>query len=186
MSQSAITVVEISVSAAEAPPRAAEVTRWLLETGVMELNTERDDLRQPSRYRAGPGVLTAAPDFDEWSRHHLNNGIDVMTGRDVYHPYENTEPPDCPSCGATLDEDLHTSLIEPWLLGPEPSVRCAACQREAPLGDWVGHGNEWGQWAFQVGELAVCFNNWSALTQTFRTALGQRMGPRWRVVSAHM
>jgi hypothetical protein len=185
MSESAITVVEISLPAADAPRRAVELTGWLLDVAVIEPNTERDDLWQASEYRAGPQVLSAAPEFDLWSRRSRNNGVDVVPGRGVYHPYENYEPPDCPTCNTTMDEDTHTSLIEPWLAGPEPRVTCRACRTQALLGDWIGQGNESGQWTFQVGELAVSFNNWPALNRPFLTELGGRMGPRWRVVSEH-
>ena len=185
MSESEISVVEISVSAAEAPRRAAEVTRWLLDTGVIDHNTERDDLWQPSRYRAGPRVLAVAPEFDYLTRRLSNNGVDVAVGRSVYHPVENYEPPDCPACGTTLDEDTHYGFVEPWLTGPEPLVICPACQGKSLLGDWIGHGDEYGQWTFQIGELGVSFNNWPALTTSFLTEIGDRIGPRWRVVSVH-
>ena len=185
MSESTITVVEISLSATAALQQAADLRRWLLDTGVIAPNTERDGLWQPSEYRAGPRVLWAAPEFDLWSRRSCNNGVDVITGRRVHHPIENYEPPDCPTCNTTLEEAIHTSLIEPWLAGPEPRVTCRACRAHALLGDWIGHGNEIGQWTFQVGALAVSFNNWPALNPVFLSELGVRMGPRWRVVAEH-
>lgn len=185
MSESAITVVEISLPAGAAQRRAVELTRWLLDMAVIEPNTERDDLWQPSEYRAGPQVLSAAPEFDLWSRRSRNNGVDVMAGRGLNHPCENYEPPDCPTCNTTLDEETHTSLIEPWLAGPEPRVTCRTCRTRALLGDWTGHGDKFGQWTFHVGELAVSFNNWPALNPVFLAELGARMGPRWRVVSEH-
>jgi hypothetical protein len=63
VSEYAINVVEISLHAPLVPQRAADVTQWLLASGVIEPNSDRDDLRQPSEYRAGPRVQRVAADF---------------------------------------------------------------------------------------------------------------------------
>ncbi|SNY61161.1 hypothetical protein [Paractinoplanes atraurantiacus] len=186
MSEHRIDLVEISLPEPAAPRRAAEVTQWLLATGVIEVNSDRDDLWQPSEYRAGPRVEQAAPGFERPAyRDAANNGVDVIAGRGLYHPYENYEPPDCPACGAPIDGELHTGLIESWLLAAEPEPVCERCGHRAPLGDWVAHGDEFGGWTFHVAELAVSFNNWPALSASFAAELGGRLGPRWRVVAEH-
>ena len=184
VSQIAIDVVEISLRSPAVSRRAGAVRRWLLDSGVIEPNADRDDLWQPSQYRAGPRVPRAAPGFDREVRQ-VNNGVDIITERSLFHPYENYEPPDCPGCGTPIGREFHAGLIEPWLLDSEPRVACRECGRQTPLGDWLGHGDEFGQWTFYVGELAVSFNNWPVLSQSFIAELGSRLGPRWRVVSQH-
>jgi hypothetical protein len=186
MGESSITVVEISVSAHEASLRAAELSRWLLDIGVVRFNTARDEIWQPSEYRSGPGATAVAPQVNNPAGQLVNNGVDIIAQRRFYSPDENYGPPDCPACGETLDEATHVDLVEPWLAGPEPIVTCDACGVQTPIGDWIADGNEWGQWTFHVGQLAVTFNNWPGLTRDFRSELGGRMGPRWRVISAHM
>jgi hypothetical protein len=48
VSEYRIDVVEISLPESTAVQRAAEVTQWLLASGVIEPNVDRDELRQPS------------------------------------------------------------------------------------------------------------------------------------------
>src|SRR6266498_4355504 len=83
-------------------------------------------------------------------------------------------PPRCRSCQHPLDEELHDRLVRPWLEGHEPAVTCAHCGATHPLGDWPD--------SYQVGELAVRFNNWPPLADDFLAELGAHLGPRWRVV----
>jgi hypothetical protein len=185
VSEYTIDVVEISLPESVAVQQAAEVTQWLLASGVIEPNVDRDDLWRPTEYRAGPQVLRAAPDLDSPNyRDGAYSGVDIIAGRGLYHPYENYEPPDCPACGAPLASDVHTEFIETWLLVAEPRVACGGCGHLALLGDWAAHGDEFGEWTFYVAELAVSFN-WPALSESFAVELGSRLGPRWRVVSEH-
>ncbi len=161
--------------------RAIEVRDWLVGVGIIMPNPQRDRRRQPSEFVAGDRAAAAAPDFatDPSAWNTLNTGVDITANRAVHHPSENYEPPTCPSCGAQIEEGFHHALIEPWLGGEEPRVRCEACGAEALVGDWTG------RWTFQVGELAVRFNNWPPLTTTFMDQLGRRLGDRWRVVLEH-
>jgi hypothetical protein len=46
--EEALTVVEISVGPLEAIDRANSVARWLLDTGIVIANLERDELHQPA------------------------------------------------------------------------------------------------------------------------------------------
>lgn len=73
----------------------------------------------------------------------------------------------------------YMDLLEQWLCAGEPTVICAGCACSARLGDWPG------EWACQVGELGVCFNNWPWLRDEFFLELGRRLGLRWRVVRGH-
>jgi len=174
VSDDVLTVVEISIGSLEAMERADEVVRWLLDTGVVVANPHPDRIRQPSALRAGPAVHHAAPQWTTWHADLQNSGVDVLAERALYHPTQAYEPPACPTCGTQLDEEAHHALMEPWLAGTEPSATCRNCGHSHRLGDWPG--------SYQVGELAVRFNNWPDLSDGFVADLGSRMGPRWRVV----
>lgn len=174
VSDDCVTVVEISVGPLEAADRADTVIGWLLDTGVVAENARRDQMWQPSAYRPGPRVRTAAPGWQETDYTLANNGVDVLVERQLYHALSAYVPPACPRCGHRLDEATHESLVEPWLEGREPAARCDSCGRITPLGDWPD--------SCQVGELAVTFHNWPPLAETFVAELGAQMGPRWRVV----
>jgi hypothetical protein len=175
MSESAIIVAELSVSAQDAARRASALAEWLLHRGIIQVNAHRDPLRHPSQYIAGPNVIQAAPGFDHMAGLH-NNGVDIMSQRQAHDPGGNYEPPTCPTCGNPLDEDTHFELIGPWLDRAEPEVTCTRCNSSALLGDWPG------QWAIHVANLAARFNNWPALADDFTRDLGDRLGPRSRLI----
>jgi hypothetical protein len=181
MSENAITVVELSLDDASARSRADATREWLLSTGVVAMNTKRDELWQPSEFRAGPSVLRAVDVWGPDDARGANSGVDVVVGRELHHSMENFEPPACPGCAFALelDDERHAALIEGWLGGVEPVVTCRRCHRFAPLGDWTG------EWMFAVGNLAVRFNNWPPLREEFVEALKQQLGPRCRLVLTH-
>lgn len=178
MSEHAITVVELSLSAAEAAQRAHLARQWLLNTGVIVGNPKPDELWNPCEFLAGPQVQGIACETDV-DRRLWNTGVEVLCERQLHHPIENYEPPGCPRCATPLAEDVHTALIETWIEQGEPSTSCGACSHAALLGDWPG------QWTYYVAELAVRFNNWPPLTDAFIADLGTHLGPRWRVVYEH-
>jgi len=180
MSENAIIVVELSLSAAEAPERIAAAKKLLLDEGIVVPNERRDALWQPSEYRAGPRAIEVAPALaHEHIRKLANNGVDFVCERQVHHGIENYEPPQCPACHVASDPDAHSALVEPWLEGGEPSFVCQACGAANLVGDWVG------KFTFQVGEAAVRFNNWSDVDTAFLAKLGASLGPRARIVYEH-
>lgn len=183
MSDNAITVVEISASGPEVRARAAEVQEWLLGTGVIKPNESIDPLWRSSLFAPGRSARTAIPGHEQeldQLRTLANSGVDIVTERRIHHPVQNYEPPGCPSCGETIDPDDHHALIDGWLAGAEPTVACTNCGTESLIGDWPG------EWTFQVGALAVRFNNWPPIADTFLAEIGRRLGSRWRVVYEHI
>jgi hypothetical protein len=154
-----------------------------LDLGVINPNTRFHPIFQPSEFVGGPAATTAFPghaDFFEQLGSVANTGVDIITERQVFHPAENYEPPTCPVCESPIDEEAHHDLIDDWLSGPEPMLKCPTCRSSALVGDWRG------EWTFHVGELAVTFNNWPPLSDEFMENLGRRLGTRWRVVLAHI
>jgi hypothetical protein len=177
MSENAITLVELDVTPEVAARRAADAAEWLLAEGVVVRNPT-PDLHQPSALVPGPNAGDVAP--DAWQFLGLSNsGVDVIAKRDIHHPVENYESPSCPVCVTPLDPDDHYSLVEDWMAGTEPTVTCQNCGATNPIGDWVH------EFTFYIGNLAVRFNNWTPLSETFKASLGSRLGARWRLVLEH-
>jgi hypothetical protein len=174
MSESAIIFADLAVSANEAPVRAAATAAWLLDRGVIQRNDHPDPIGSPSQYLAGSAVAEVAPGFPPFVR--PNNGVDILDQRQAHHSGGNYTPPTCPTCTASLGEEAHFALIEPWLNGVEPEATCPTCAVAAPLGDWDG------PWAIHVANLAVRFNNWPPLVNTFVDQLHSHLGPRCRMI----
>jgi hypothetical protein len=139
MSENAITVVELSLDLPRARERASAVREWLVTLGVVQPNAKRDDLWQPSEFRAGPNVLRAVTEWGPMYARLANSGVDVVSERKPYHPFENDEPPSCPTCETPMgDGDYSLERLAEWYEGSEPRVRCGSCGNEALAGVWRG------------------------------------------------
>jgi hypothetical protein len=174
LSEHSVTVVEISLSALQAADRADEVCRWLTGTGIVVPAPKHDGESWTSAYRAGARVHDAAPGWPGGCPDGPRRGVDILVERTLYRAVDESAHPCCPGCGTPLDEQTQEDLIRPWLGEVEPRVTCPGCAEPCLLGDWRG--------GFQVGELAVRFNNWPELSDEFLARLGALLGPRWRVV----
>ncbi|MET8537260.1 hypothetical protein ABZV67_37075 [Streptomyces sp. NPDC005065] len=175
MSDSAIIIAELTVSVDEAPRRAATAAAWLLDQLIIQPNDQPDPLWRPSRYVPGSDAAAAVRDV----RHNtgpIGDGIDVLDQRQIHDPGGNYTSPACPNCTTPLDEDAHITLIKTWLDRTEPLVTCENCATATLLGDWRG------PWAIHIANLAVRFNNWPLLSETFIHDLGDRLGPRCRLI----
>ncbi|GLY66795.1 hypothetical protein [Amycolatopsis taiwanensis] len=179
MSAHAIIVAELSARPDVAAARAAEVADWLLDRGIIELNRQRDTLRRPSEYNAGPFVSHVAPGF-QLAASLADNGVDVIPERQVHHAGGNYREPECPGCGTALNTRRHMELIDLWLAGTEPAVACNQCGIRNLAGDWRG------DFGVHVANLVVQFNNWPPLTDRFVGELRERLGPRPRLIYRHI
>jgi hypothetical protein len=161
---------------------AQKATHWLLEEGVVQPNSKRDELWQPSEWMPGSRwreVVNEGP-WNEYFMTLANNGVDVDLKRQLHHPVENYESPVCLRCGAVLSEDVHHAMIEPWLAGDEPIVVCPKCGWSAPIGDWPA------EFGFAIGAPAIVFNNWPMFKEAFLLELRALLGGRTLVVRTHM
>jgi hypothetical protein len=158
---------------------AARVRQWLLDRGVAAMNTRRDSVWQPSELAPGSAWRTAVAHEDQVFETLANNGIDIYTDRIVHDPGGNLEAPSCPACGSRLSDDEYVALVEPWLAGGEPVVRCDRCGDERPLGDWDA------PWGLAIGAPAVRFNNWGILSEEFLDEVRRLIGGRTFVVRGH-
>jgi len=179
VSDSAVIICELSATANDARTRAAAVEAWLLACAIITPNTHRD-ARPPSEFLPVAKARDVAPGLaDETARGLANLGVDVLRARMVHHALENNEPPLCPLCQAPAREE-RLLLIDGWLGGEEPMLACEGCGASTPMGDWTGFFGAY------VAEIAVRFSNWPSLTDSFLKELGERLGPRWRVVYARI
>jgi hypothetical protein len=179
VSETSETVVRLDLDGPDVDALARQVTDFLLARRIITANPKRDALWQPSAWTPGPGWLSVLEPHPEIWRSMANNGVDVVTERQVHHPVENYEPPTCARCGTGCDEEEHHAAIEPWLAGCEPTLACRACGWSALAGDWPA------PWAVAVGAPAVVFHNWPPLTRSFLAELRTVLGGRTRIVRAH-
>jgi hypothetical protein len=169
----------VALGGGDVDTTAERVRQWLLDRAVAVMNTRRDPQWQRSELAPGPAWRAAVAYEDQGFESVANNGIDIYTDRMVHDPGGNFESPSCPACGSRLSDDEYTALVEPWLAGGEPVVRCRTCGEERLLGDWDA------PWGLAVGAPAVCFNNWGILSEDFLDEVRRLIGGRTFVVRRH-
>ncbi len=188
MSEHSVTALRLDVIAPDESEKiAVRLQELLLSRGVIVPNDRRDGLWQPSAWMPGPAARAGLVEPVDWLDAFLrtaNNGVDIHTGRDVYHPVENDEPPRCPRCEAPAPSVYTDSYVE-WLTdwidnAHEPTFTCDQCGWAGLAGDWAG------QFGVLVGGPAVRFLNWPTLSPALigdlRLAVGGRTGivaSRW-------
>lgn len=196
MSSSTWTLVRLA-PVQDADAVANDVMRWLIEEGVALRSGSADEHRRLLR---GPACLDAVEyskeDHIEYtfpshplavaSRRRrpitelLQGGVDIVVGRSVYSAGENHEAPHCASCGMAIEHEAYWPAIESWSAGIEPEVACRGCGASRLLGDWEGEPA-----ACAVGDVAVCFEDWLPLRDSFVARLRAELGGRTRLVVAH-
>ena len=143
MSENDAKVVDLDATPAQAALLAERTADWLLAEGIIEPNSQRDALWQPSDWMPGPHWTKAvAEPRDAGHSWHdtvsgvgfANRGVDLIAERRVHDPGGNFEAPPCPNCHSRADIDRYIELIPVWLDGPETSLLCAHCQERAPRG----------------------------------------------------
>jgi hypothetical protein len=177
------TIVRLDPAPADPAGIASSVAVWLLNHEIIKENSARDDLMRPSKW--APGVrwadAVAEPPLPQaWFLDHANNGVDIITERQAFDSGTNLEPPTCARCGTELYENVYFDMVQPWLHGDEPSVTCRNCGWTGLLGDWPA------PWGLAVGSLAVTFNNWWPLSNTFVAEIGTQLGGRTFFVRRHL
>lgn len=144
VSENRISLVRLDVPAAPLAEAIADAVRdWLLERGIVAANDRADPLWQPSAWKPGPRAREVAD--ASWFGAFLgtaNNGVDIATQRDCYHPVGNDEPPACRRClvpAPPAYEEDYGEWVGIWLDdGTEPTFTCGYCGWTAPAGDWAG------------------------------------------------
>jgi hypothetical protein len=134
----------------------------------------------------GPTAATALVQPVDWLDAFLataNNGVDIRSDRDVYHPWENDEPPRCARCDAAAPQayaDSYGDWLEAWMSDArEPMFTCDVCGWRGLVGDWNG------QFSVLIGGPAVRFLNWPPLSPTLIADIRASLGGRTGVVASH-
>jgi hypothetical protein len=185
VSEHSISLVRLDVVPASETVTIADATRdWLLERGIIAANDRVDPLWQPSAWKPGPRAREVAD--ASWFDAFLgtaNNGVDIATQLDFYHPVENNEPPACRRCSASAPptyRENYGEWVGIWLdEGTEPAFTCSGCGWTAPAGDWAG------KFSVAVGAPAIRFLNWPELDARFITDARAKLGGRTAVVRSH-
>jgi hypothetical protein len=151
---------------------AARLTDFLLTRKIIEAGSAT----KPRSWVHGSGFLSA---LEPNQRCSSSDGVEIATDRVVHDPGANYEPPVCARCGTAVDTHEHIELMEPWLIGPEPTMSCQSCGWTALVGDWPA------DWAIAVGAPAVRFHNWPILAPEFVAELREVLGGRCKFVRAH-
>lgn len=185
-------VVDLAATADTAVRQAQSALDWMTESGIVVPipGSRRADFG--ATYMDGPQMRSVLADraaFDKYAQHQRTigppthrqlwtDGVTVTRERSVFDPGENYEEPPCPRCGTPLVD--HMGLFEHWWAGSEPIADCPACDFAALLGDWRH------PFGIYVGHVGIQFNNWYMLDPAFLELLGERLGPRPRVIYQHL
>ncbi|MFT3900137.1 MAG: hypothetical protein QM728_07845 [Gordonia sp. (in: high G+C Gram-positive bacteria)] len=183
MSDSQIVVVDLDVSAADAPAVAERVRQWLLDEQIIVDEAESDwrdvDRAGPGwRATTEPGVGGASPD-----------GIGATVGPHVHLPAENIgSSARCPVCGALVDSGAWVELASPvfteWIEGSGVDrVPCPSCGAGHRTHGWLWDDGE--PWA--LGFLGLTFWNWPELSDDFLARLRHNLdGHETCVINVHL
>jgi hypothetical protein len=168
-------IADIDASPEEAESLAAAVLHRLIAEGVLEAERTpcllgRDELG----HRPGPHHVLATGGSPAWRGG--VNGLEVVTGRTVFHCIDVIERIACPHCradaGAHAWHDLLSPAIDEWYSSGEGVRGCPHCGRPLGLNEW-----EWSP-LFAFGHLGFTFWNWPPLDPGFVAAVSERLEHR--------
>src|SRR5262245_10111181 len=76
----------------------------------------------------GPRCTTAVAEPDSGLHKLWNNGLEVVTGRKVFHSVD-VDAITCPHCQMAVARELLRPTIKEWLAGAAGTLRCGGCGR---------------------------------------------------------
>ncbi|PPI60132.1 hypothetical protein C5E08_08840 [Rathayibacter iranicus] len=125
-----------------------------------------------SDWQPGPRWSDVVKESDYDLQGRLNNGVDVISEKEIQSAHGNSTNPSCQRCDREFPLYERFELVEKiWLAGGEPLIACEGCGWVALLGDWPTKFR-----MGLVGAPTVIFNNWSQLRPSFVNELKQHMG----------
>jgi hypothetical protein len=163
------TIVDLQATGDEAEALAALVLAWMVGEGIVEAASR--DGWVGEGHAPGPRYTTAVVQPDSGLHKLWNNGLEVVTGRTVFHSVD-VDAIACPHCQMAVVRDWLRPAIQEWLAGAAGTRRCRGCGRVMGLNDWCWRP----PWAF--GYLGLQFWNWPPLTKRFVAEVGHRLGHR--------
>jgi hypothetical protein len=179
------TIGDIEATPGEVEELAADLTGWLIETGIVL--AERTDCVLGSDLGYPPGLhyVDAVTEPDPSLPRLWTNGVDVVTGRTVFDSGQGgIDSAECPHCNTRsrfTDElrefdralwDPFGEAIDDWYAGGDGTLACPACAKPVELNEW-----KWDPtWGF--GHLGFTFWNWPPLSPSFVAKFSRRLGHR--------
>ncbi|WP_066897300.1 hypothetical protein [Mycolicibacterium houstonense] len=170
-------LVDVEVSAGDAPELGARLTRWLIDTGVISAEQTDCVLGSPLGHPPGPNYGRAVGGTDPapvlWT-----NGAAISVGRVVSYSYE-PEVLICRLCQhrellVPNDEQREAAFaaIGDWADGGAGAMPCPSCGAVNDLNGW-----DWKPaWGF--GLLTMEVWNWHPLAPEFIAEISRFLGHR--------
>jgi hypothetical protein len=167
MSDFSHSLVDQSISLADAPAEAERMIAWLQDRRIIGMTKDED-----GEYRRGENFGDALT--DDWRQaQSISFSLKVYTERRVFLPLENGERLHCPACGAEQMESNENwfEAVNRWHEGDDAaSATCVGCGAQAPVTQWRCEA----PWGF--GNLGFEFNDWTLKSEfiaEFQRALGR-------------
>jgi len=162
---------------------------WLAAEGVIMAESADCVLGAESGYPPGPRYAAAVTGPDDRLPGLRANGVEVRTGRNLFHPVQGEfGPVVCPGGGqATVLQDPATGELTGYWerfddalgachAGDPAEVACPACGQAAGFNDW-----RWaGEWPFAIGFLGFTFWELAATERILHRRDGQPPRPQGR------
>lgn len=183
-------IVDLDVTAEDAPELAERMLRWMTGEGLL------------TRERSSEGVYSQGAGWGyvpgpKWSTAVRNSEfvgpqagpVAVLVGRDAYVGGQGMDEPEyarCPRCDArTVIVDYPDEFeandevwrpfregIDAWRSTGRGSAPCPACGKRVAVTEWC-----WDH-SYALGALAFDFWNWPPIADGFWTEFGRRLGHR--------
>lgn len=185
MGDSFQTIVDLDAPPEESEALAERVVAWLVAEQIVQAERTDAGFGKPM-HATGPRWPLMTD--ERW--HHLPcDGLAVVTGRTVFFgALGSGGSPVCPRCAQPVALTRWTdtaegagpfpAAVETWHRTGTALVRCAACDRPAPLTDWTWEHDE-----FAFACLGFEFWNGPPLRPEFITEVGRVLGHRIRLMA---
>ena len=163
------TIVDVQATEEQAEELGALVLAWMIGSGIVEPACRGGWVGEG--HAPGPRYTAAVVQPDSRLHRLWDNGLEVVTGRTVFHSVD-VDAITCPHCQMTAARELLKPAIQEWVAGAAGTRRCGGCGRLMGLNDWCWQP----PWGF--GYLGLQFWNWPPLTKRFVAEVGRRLGHR--------
>lgn len=164
-------IVDREASEEEAPALGSSIRDWLVTEGIIEATLTDCVLGSDLGYPPGPNHERAT---DEKVPELWTNGLDIITGRTVFHSTGVETYLICSQCGERFQPpDEWTDAIGEWYDRRGPGLlSCIRCNYTEAITKWQ-HDPPWG-----FGNLGFEFWNWPPLNASFIEEVSKRLGHR--------
>lgn len=146
---------------------------WLADEAVIVEEPSHSVPDEHSRgFHPGPAWRSAVVELDESFLEMELNGVQPLTGRQIFDAGQYDPVPYCPKCHepAQADQAWEDALAD-WEAGDDAApLHCPHCEEPSLIVDWR-HSPPIG-----FGRLGFCFWNWPSLNREFIERLAAELG----------